>query len=138
MNRPGVGVGVFVWRDGKFIMGERRGSHGEGTWSVPGGWLEFGESWEDAAKREVMEETGIQIKNVRFVALTNNIFKDKPIHSLTIWLDSDWVSGEPTITEPDKFIDQQWRDFKTLPAPLFEPCWQDLRKTRPDLFISTP
>lgn len=134
MNRPGVGVGVFVWKDGKFIMGQRLGSHGANTWSVPGGWLEFGESWEDCAKREVMEETGMKIDNIRFVTATNNIFEKEHTHSVTIWLDSDWVSGEPKITEPDKFIDMQWHDFKTLPAPLFEPCWQSLRKARPDLF----
>ena len=52
-----VGVGVFVWRDGRFIMGQRLGSHGANTWSVPGGHLEFGESWEDCAIREVKEET---------------------------------------------------------------------------------
>lgn len=36
-NRPKVGIGVFVFRDGKFVMGQRRGSHGEGSWSIPGG-----------------------------------------------------------------------------------------------------
>lgn len=131
---PRVGVGVFVWKNGKFLMGERKGTHGTGTWSVPGGWLEFGESWEEAAKREVLEETGMEITNVQFVALTNNIFKNESIHSLTIWLKSDWVSGEPTILEPDKFAGQQWRDFSTLPSPLFEPCWHELRKNMPELF----
>lgn len=135
MKKVGVGVGVFVWRDGKFLMGQRRGAHGEGTWSVPGGWQEHGESWEQAAKREVMEETGMVIENVRFVTGTDNYFPQEDVHSVTIWLDADWVSGEPSISEPDKFIDQQWRDFSSLPAPLFDPPWQKLRKQRPDLFV---
>lgn len=132
--RPQVGVGVFVWKNGKFLMGKRKGAHGTDTWSVPGGYLEFGESWEVAAKREIMEETGMKIENVRFVTATNNIFATENKHTITIWLDSDWVSGKPVINEPDKFVEQQWRDFKTLPSPLFEPCWKELKKQRPDLF----
>jgi 8-oxo-dGTP diphosphatase len=131
---PRVGLGVFVWKDSKFLMGRRVGKHGTGTWSVPGGWLHFGESWEDCARREVMEETGMQIENLRFVAATNNIFEDENQHSITVWVDSDWVSGDPIVMEPDKFIELDWYDFQSLPQPLFEPCWQNLRKARSDLF----
>src|SRR5947209_504762 len=97
---PRVGIGVFVWRDGKFIMGQRRGSHGANTWSIPGGHLEFGESWEEAAMREVLEETGMEIDNVRFLTATNDYFPDDNKHYVTIWVESDWVSGEPSIVEP--------------------------------------
>jgi 8-oxo-dGTP diphosphatase len=135
MNQARVGVGVFVWKDGKFLMGHRVGKHGNGTWSVPGGWLEFRETFEECAIREVKEETGMDITNVRIVTATNNIFENENIHSITIWLDSDWVAGEPQILEPEKFIDQQWHTFQTLPSPLFEPCWKELRKTKPELFI---
>jgi 8-oxo-dGTP diphosphatase len=129
-----VGVGVFIWKDGKFLMGQRVGEHGTGTWSVPGGYLEFRETWEQGAKREVLEETGLAIENVRFVAATNNIFENEDKHSITIWLDSDWTDGDVVINEPDKFVAMQWRDFQTLPEPLFEPCWQQLRKAKPELF----
>lgn len=62
-EKVGVGVGVFVVRDDKtFLMGKRQNAHGHDSWSVPGGWLEFGETWEDAAKREVLEETGLKIE----------------------------------------------------------------------------
>lgn len=129
-----VGLGVFVWKDGKFIMGRRRGSHGHDTWSVPGGHLEFGETWEQGAKREVLEETGMKIKNVRFLAATEDIFPEHDKHYTTIWVEADWESGEPHITEPDKWIDQRWETFATLPSPLFEPCWLNLRKSKPELF----
>lgn len=134
MENPKVGVACFVWRDGKFIVGKRLGAHGEGTWSVPGGHLEYGESWEEAAKREVLEETGVEITNVRFLAATNDVFEANNKHYISIWLEADWLSGEPTIMEPDKWVDQEWRDFSSLPAPLFEPCWQNLRKAKPELF----
>lgn len=137
MDNPQVriGVGVFIHKDGKFLMGKRRGSHGHDTWSVPGGHLEFGETYTECAIREALEETGMHITNVRFLALTEDFFTDDNKQYITIWVDSDWESGEPTITEPDKWVDQQWQTFKTLPAPLFEPCWQNLRKLKPELFI---
>lgn len=127
INRPQVGVGVFVVKDGKFLMGQRRGSHGEGTWSVPGGHLEFGESPETTASREVFEETGLKIANIAFLAMTNDIFRQEQKHYVTLWMQSDWESGDPMITEPDKFIDQGWFDLETLPSPLFLPWEQLLR-----------
>jgi 8-oxo-dGTP diphosphatase len=120
-----IGIGVFVFKNGKFLMGRRRNAHGDGTWSIPGGHLEFGETFEDTAKREVLEETGLAIKNVRFGAVTNDYFRDEGKHYVTVWVLSDWESGKEHITEPDKYVDMEWRDFDTLPEPLFLP-WQQL------------
>ncbi len=127
-----VGIGVFIFRDGKFLMGKRMGSHGEGSWSVPGGHLEFGESFMDTAEREVFEETGLKIKNLRFGAVTNDYFKEENKHYVTIWMLSDYLSGEAKIMEPDKYIEQNWFDFDHLPSPLFLP-WEQLLKSE---FIS--
>lgn len=123
---PRVGIGVFVLKDGKFIMAQRYGSHGEGTWSIPGGHLEFGETIEEGAAREVMEETGLHIHNPRILAITNDFFKDDAKHYVTIWVKSLWKAGEPLITEPDKFINFNWHTLETLPQPLFQPCWENL------------
>lgn len=130
---PRVGVGVFIFKDGIFLVGKRVGKHGAGSWSVPGGWLEYKESFEDAAEREVQEECGLEIENIRFAALTNNVFETEGIHSLTVWMTSDWAGGIPTILEPDKFIEQRWVDFNTLPEPLFLP-WKQLLQSE---FIDT-
>ena len=124
---PRIGVGVFIFRKGKFLMGKRLGSHGEGSWSVPGGHLEFGESFADTAKREVLEETGLQVKNVRFGAVTNDYFEKENKHYVTIWMLSDYDGGEATILEPNKYVDQNWFDLSTLPSPLFLPWNQLLR-----------
>ncbi|GAA1873702.1 nucleotide triphosphate diphosphatase NUDT15 [Asanoa iriomotensis] len=126
---PTVGVGVFVFWNGTFLMGKRRGAHGAGTWSVPGGHPEFGESFEETAQREVQEETGVLIRNIRFGAVTNDLFDVEGKHYVTIWMLSDYRSGEPTITEPDKYDSQGWYDFSTLPDPLFLPWRQLLRST---------
>jgi len=130
---PRVGIGVFVWKDGKFIMLQRQGAHGEGSWSVPGGHLEFGESWEECAAREVMEETGMTIADIRFFALTNDIFPQEQKHYITIWMECDWSSGEPENKEPEKCTAMGWYDFKTLPTPLFLP-WEQLKQAKPEFF----
>lgn len=120
-----VGVGIFIFKDGKFLMMKRHGAHGEGTWSVPGGHQEFGESFLDTAKRETLEETGVTISHPRFGAVTNDYFEAEGKHYVTIWVLADYESGEATIMEPEKCTEQGWFDFDNLPAPLFLP-WQQL------------
>ena len=65
LKRPKVGLAVFVIKNSKFVMMLRQGAHGAGNWGLPGGHLEFGETWEQCAKRETIEETGLAIKNIR-------------------------------------------------------------------------
>lgn len=127
MEKPNVrvGVGVFVIKDGRFLLQKRQGSHGEGTWSLPGGHLGHGESFEDAGRREVKEESDLEIKNVRFAAVTNDIFEKEGKHYVTIWLLSDWASGELKNMEPQKCTAQEWHTFDTLPQPLFH-TWNQL------------
>lgn len=125
MTAVQVGVGVFVLRDGRFLMGRRRGAHGAGAWSLPGGHLEYGETFETTATREVAEETGLTIRNLRFAAVTNDLFPTEARHYVTIWLLSDLASGEPTVREPDKYVDLRWHTFDDLPTPLFQP-WHQL------------
>lgn len=123
-----VGVGVFVIKDGKFIIGERTGSHDANTWSIPGGHLDFGETPEETAVREVMEETGLEVANPRFCAFTNDIFEKDNKHYISIWMFVDWVSGKEAILEPDKCLEWTWVDFDTLPEPLFS-SWNQLKKS---------
>jgi 8-oxo-dGTP diphosphatase len=121
-----VGIGVFIIKNGTFLVGRRLGAHGADSWSVPGGKQDFGETPEETAAREVLEETGLTITNVRFGAYTNDILPDDGLHFVTLWMLADWQAGEPAITEPDKFVDLRWVDFTSLPAPLFQPFWEHL------------
>jgi 8-oxo-dGTP diphosphatase len=127
MDKPNVrvGVGVFVFKDGKFLVQKRQGAHGAGTWSLPGGHLEHGESFEDTARREVLEETGMTIKGVQFGGVTNDIFELEGKHYVTIWMVSDWEAGEVVNMEPEKCTVQMWCDFDNLPEPLFH-TWNQL------------
>ena len=74
-KRPLVGVAVIVIRDGRVLLGRRKGAHGDGTWALPGGHLEYFEAIEDCARREVFEETGLSIGSVRHAAFTGDRFK---------------------------------------------------------------
>jgi len=117
-NRPKVGIGVIVLKDGKILLGKRKNAHGEGAWCYPGGHLEYGESWEECACREAMEEAGIEIKNIRFGTATNDIFENEQKHYITICMVADYDSGETKIMEPDSCVEFDWFEWDALPQPL--------------------
>lgn len=119
-NKTKVGVGVMILKDGKVLMGKRKGSHGAGEYSFPGGHLEYMESFEDCARRETKEEAGIEIKNIRF-GCVGNIKKYAPVHRVLIGLVADWASGEPVVMEPEKCEGWQWFDLDNIPPDTFFP-----------------
>lgn len=65
-QRPLVGIGMMILKEGKVLLGKRKGAHGAGEYAFPGGQLEHPESFEDCARRETREESGIEITNLRF------------------------------------------------------------------------
>jgi 8-oxo-dGTP diphosphatase len=117
-NRPKVGTGVIIIKDNKVLLGKRKSALGHGTWCFPGGHLEFGESWEDCAVRETMEEAGITIKNIRFSAVTNDIYPTEAKHYITLFMLADFDSGEVKIMEPEKCEEWGWFEWGNLPRPL--------------------
>jgi 8-oxo-dGTP diphosphatase len=114
---PCVGIGVMIWKDGKILMGKRKGSHGAGTYAFPGGHLEYMEGFEECARRETLEETGIEIKNIRFNFVANEIHPEK--HLAHIGLVADWASGEVQLLEPHKCEGWDWYAIDQLPSPAF-------------------
>lgn len=127
-ERPKVGVGVIIVKNGKVLLGKRKSALGQGDWCFPGGHLEFNESWEECASRETAEETGIAIKNIRFYTATNDIFLKEKKHYITIFMLSDYDSGDVKIMEPEKCEKWEWFEWKRLPAPLFLPIQNLLKK----------
>lgn len=118
-KRPAVGVAAIVIKNGKVLLGKRKGAHGSGTWAFPGGHLEFNESIEDCAKREVFEETGLSVKNIRFATITNDLFYNSNKHYVTLFVVCDHKNGTPRIKEPDKCKKWDWFYWNQFPSPLF-------------------
>ncbi len=118
-ERPKVGVGVCIVKDNKVLLGKRLNSHGQGLWAFPGGHLEFGESLAECAHREVAEETGLVIGNIRRGPYTEDFFAVENKHYITIIMVADYVSGIATVLEPHKCEQWQWFSLDQLPQPLF-------------------
>lgn len=74
--RPIVGVGVVVWHDGRVLLIRRGRPPRAGQWSLPGGGQELGETVEAAARREVLEETGLELGPLYHVAVVDLITHD--------------------------------------------------------------
>ena len=110
---------MLIRRDRKVLLGRRRGSHGAGTWALPGGHLEFQEELEACVRREVREETGLAVTNVRFGTLTNDIFEREARHYVTVFMVCDYASGELQNLEPEKCDEWGWFGWDELPRPLF-------------------
>lgn len=118
-TKPRVGIGIMIFKHGKILLGKRKGSHGAGEYSFPGGHLEYMEGFEECARREIAEECGIEVQNVRFQFLAN--IKDyAPRHYVHTGLIADWKSGEPKVLEPNKCEGWDWYDMDNLPSPLFK------------------
>lgn len=134
-NIAKVGVGVMILKDGKVLMGKRKGKHGAGEYAWPGGHLEHMESIVECAKRETLEETGMEIENVRFLRLLN-MKEYAPKHYIDIGVVADWKSGEPVNLEPEKLESWEWFDLENLPSPLFAalPSYFEALKTGNNFF----
>jgi 8-oxo-dGTP diphosphatase len=130
---PRVGLGVYILRDDEVLLGKRKSPHGKGFWSAPGGHLEYGETWEECARRETIEEAGIEIMNIRFAGLTNDIHETENKHYVTIAVLADYVSGEAKVLESEKLEKWDWFSWNNLPSPLFLPM-QNLLKQKFDPF----
>jgi len=127
-EKVGVGFGIMLLNSKEQVLLGRRHVDpekadselsGEGTWTMPGGKLEYGESFEEGAKREMMEETGIFLEKVKVVCVSND--KVDSAHFVTIGMFSEYFQGEPRVMEPDEITEWHWFDLDNLPSPLFFP-----------------
>lgn len=118
-----VGVGVFILKstsespsNPSFLIGKRIGSHGAGTYALPGGHLEFGESPEECAAREIMEETGLKISNIEFLTATNDVMEKDGKHYVTLFVVGvrDDESQVPEVLEKEKCEGWEWIKWEEL------------------------
>lgn len=97
-DRPIVGVGVVVIKEDKVLLIRRGNEPNKGKWSIPGGGQELGETLKETAKREIREETGIEIKELKLLDVVDLILPDSSeniqFHYTLIDYKAKWKSGE--------------------------------------------
>jgi len=128
-QRPQVGVGVMIFKEGKVLLGRRHDDpnkadsdlHGEGTWTMPGGKLDFRETLIGGIYREALEETGIKVnkEKLKIISVADEIVPDN--HYVTIGFLCENFEGEPKIMEPEEITEWKWYNLDILPEKVFPP-----------------
>ncbi len=129
-DRPYVGVGVVVFRGEDVLLAQRGKKPRLNSWSIPGGAQDLGETVEDAAHREIHEETGIEIELLGLVEVVNSINRDDKervqFHYTLIDFVAEWKSGD--IVAGDDAADARW-------VPIGEIHDYNLRKLTHDVIL---
>ncbi len=113
-KRIQIGVQVFIIKNSCLLMGLRKNCFAAGTWGLPGGRLKFGEEIEEAALRELHEETGIEADGIEIFGVCNNAFPAGN-HHLQIGLIAHINSEKPEIKEPDYCEEWSFFSLDSLP-----------------------
>ncbi len=116
-SRPIGGVGTVLIRDGKILMIQRAAEPDKGLWSIPGGLIENGETAEEAAIREVYEETGIKVDKVEFVDAVTKVIWDEENNVLYHFAIFDYktTSFKGEAQAQDDALNAKWVKFEDVP-----------------------
>lgn len=117
----------MILRDGCVLLGLRNTDpakadselHGEGTWTMPGGKIRMGDTFEQTAARELTEETGLMGRSFKVFSVSNDVVPDA--HYITVGVLCDDFAGEPKAMEPDEITEWRWFPLDALPANMFPP-----------------
>jgi 8-oxo-dGTP diphosphatase len=115
-ERPIAGVGVVVFRNEEVLLVKRKRAPYKGQWSIPGGKQELGETVTQAARRELMEETGVEVNELTLIDVVDIIVRDEEGKILYHYIVADyrahWLSGE--CSPGDDAQDVQWFNLNKL------------------------
>ena len=143
IKKIGAGFGIMLLKDGKILLGKRNDDptkadsalSGEGTWTMPGGKLEYGEQFEAGARRELAEETGMTLNWAKVICVENCI--GAKAHFVTIGILAEDFSGEPRVMEPDEITEWKWFELDNLPGKLFLPSKYIIERYKDNTFYKT-
>lgn len=91
---PRLIVSVLVKKDNKYLLVKEKLEDDKEYWIIPGGGVEFGESLEAAAKRELKEETGLDVQNLKFIDFKEAIFPDHNYHTIIFFFSGSTNNSE--------------------------------------------
>ena len=115
-KRPIAGVGVVVFRNEEVLLVKRKKAPYKGQWSIPGGKQRLGETVTKAARRELMEETGVEVNELTLIDVIDIIVPDEEGKILYHYIVADyrahWLSGE--CSPGDDAQDVQWFNLNKL------------------------
>ena len=117
-----VGTGIIIYKDNKVLLQKRRD---DSTWGFHGGSVDIGEKVEDAAKRELFEETGLTANNLEFIGISSGeqMMHTYPngdkVYIIGITYKCNDFSGEP-LDSSDEVLELKWFDIKELPENILK------------------
>jgi len=116
LQQPRVAVGAVVFKDGKILLVKRIKDPQKKTWAIPGGSVNLGETLQEAAEREIKEETGLTIRAKKPIHTFDHIERDERgairFHYVIVDLEADFVSGK--LTPADDALDAGWFSSEDL------------------------
>lgn len=132
--KPGLGVGVLVLKDNKVLLGLRNPDkvkasselQGQGTWTMPGGKVEWMETLEEAAKRELEEETSLIATDLEIFSVSDDIKGEA--HYVTMGFLAKDYTGEVKTMEPETILEWKWFDIDGLPENMYMPSAKCIEK----------
>ena len=133
-GNPRVAVGAVVFKDDCVLLVRRGQPPAEDLWAIPGGSVEIGETLQEAAEREILEETGIQIRAAKPIYTFDVIDRDATgkvrFHYVIVDLAADYVLGEPL--PGDDAVEARWVSAKEINGLAVSATTLRLLKTRFD------
>lgn len=129
-----LGATVLVLRDGKILLGKRINIFGAGKWGLPGGHVDMGERFVEAAARELMEETGMTAERFEFANLVEK--PDDEAHYVISSFVAINPKGEPQLLEPEKCEEWQWFDLAEVPENTVTSHYKQIKLFEEGVFFS--
>lgn len=121
-----IGIGVIILDGNKLLLGHRSknrkdtgGIYEIDCWTLPGGKQEYDETFWDCTKREVKEETNLDVDNLELFNAADDIAEDR--HYITLHIIANKHSGELEVMEPTKEDEWKWFELDNLPEKLYSP-----------------
>ena len=118
--QPRAGIGAVVFHEDRLLLVQRKNPPAAGEWAIPGGKIKLGESLQQAAEREIMEETGIQIQArapiYAFDLIQHHAEGGCEFHYVVVDVEANYVTGQPRAA--DDATEARWvsaAELETLP-----------------------